>query len=182
VTATPTRVVVRHATSADLESVIALRMALLREYRDHPVYGRLRADAETRARPAFAAQLASASEAIILAEIGREAVGLLRCVDVIGAPMLDPERYCYVSSVYVQPAFRRRGILRHLLEAAEAWCRQRGLTEMRLHNVDTREAAVATWDALGFAVVEQVRVLRFDDLALHHGDDGQAGHGHSARS
>jgi hypothetical protein len=30
---------------------------------------------------------------------------------------------------------------------------------MRLHNVGTREATAAAWDALGFKVVEQVRVF-----------------------
>ena len=171
---------VRRATPADLDTVIALRLALLREYHDHPVYGRLRPDAESRARPTFAAQLASSAEVIFLALEHGAAVGLLRCVDVPGAPMLLPDRYCYVSSVYVQPEFRRRGALRALLAAAETWCRERGLTEMRLHNVDTSSSAVGAWDALGFEVVEQVRVLRFDDLATH---PSSAEHGHStARS
>jgi len=168
---------VRRATSADLDTVIALRVALLREYRHHPVYGRLRPDAEARARPAFATQLASTMEAIFLALEDGEAVGLLRCVDIVGAPMLLPERYCYVSSVYVKPEYRRRGMLRAMLASAESWCRERGLTEMRLHNVDTSQTAVGTWDALGFEVVEQVRVLRFDDLAGHHA--GEPGRHHS---
>ena len=172
---------VRRASSADLETVIALRIALLREYHSHPVYGRLRADAEMRARPAFATQLTSAMEAIFLAEDGGEAIGLLRCVEVVGAPMLLPERYCYVSSVYVRPEFRRRGVLRAMLAAAETWCRDRGLTEMRLHNIDTSETAVSAWDALGFDVVEQVRVHRFGEVAMHSPTDPHRGHS-SARS
>jgi ribosomal protein S18 acetylase RimI-like enzyme len=162
---------VRRASPADLETVIALRVALLREYQEHPVYGRLRTDAEARARPAFAAQLDSPAEAIFLAEENREAIGILRCVDVIGAPMLMPDRYCYVSSVYVKPAHRHRGVLRSMLETAERWCHERGLTEMRLHNVDTSDSAVGAWDALGFAVVEQVRLLRLD-TALHGANSG----------
>ena len=70
-----------------------------------------------------------------------------------------PDRYCYVSSVYVRPEHRRQGVLRELFQHARAWCRARGLTEMRLHNVG-RAATTAAWDALGFEVVEQVRVLR----------------------
>ena len=71
-----------------------------------------------------------------------------------------PERYCYVSSVYVKPAYRRRGILQALMERARAWCGERGLTEMRLNNVGERASAAAAWDSLGFGVVEQVRLLR----------------------
>ena len=44
------------------------------------------------------------------------------------------------------------------MAAAERWCRERGLDEMRLHNVAGSEAAERAWDALGFEVVEQVRV------------------------
>lgn len=153
---------VRRATVNDLDAVVRLRVALLREYADHPVYGRLRKDAELRARPVFAAQLASDSEAIFLADADGHAVGLLRCVDTPASPLLLPERYCYVSSVYVEPTHREHGVLRALLARARDWCEQRGLTEMRLHNVGTNAGAAAAWDALGFEVVEQVRLLRFE--------------------
>jgi len=110
-------------------------------------------------------------EAIFLAFARGEAVGVIRCVDVTGAPMLEPERYCYVSSAYVKPQFRRRGILREMLASARDWCRERELTEMRLHNVDTSASAISAWDALGFEVVEQVRMLRLDADALELASD-----------
>lgn len=151
---------VRDATLADLSTVVDLRIALLRENSDHPIYGRLRRDAEARASDAFAAQLDAMNETMFLAEDGDEAVGILRCVDATGSPLLNPLRYCYVSSVYVRPHARRAGVLRALMDRAIAWCRDRGLDEMRLHNVPDSDAAAA-WDALGFDVVEQVRARRF---------------------
>ena len=154
--------VVRRATAADLDIVVTLRIALLREYADHPVYGRLRPDAERRARPIFAAQLDSENEVIFLAERDGAVVGLLRCVETAASPLLLPERYCYVSSVFVTPGHRRRGVLQEMLLRARDWCEERGLTEMRLHNVGTRDSAAAAWDAVGFEVVEQVRLLRLD--------------------
>lgn len=153
-------VAVRRATAADLDTVIALRLALLREYGGHPIYGRLRPDAEQRARPMFATQLDSDNEVMFLAEEGDAAIGLIRCVESAASPLLIPDRYCYVSSVYVAPEHRRRGILRKLLERGKHWCVERGLSEMRLHNVGSRQSSAAAWDALGFEVVEQVRVLR----------------------
>ena len=149
---------------ADLDTIVALRLALLREYGDHPIYGRLRTDAEQRARPMFAAQLESTNEAIFIAEENDKPVGLLRCVESAASPLLIPDRYCYVSSAYVRPDCRRKGVLHELFERAVTWCRDRGLSEMRLHNVGTREASVAAWSALGFEVVEQVRVLKLNDL------------------
>jgi ribosomal protein S18 acetylase RimI-like enzyme len=165
---------IRRATTRDLDAVVTLRLALLREYPDHPIYGRLRPDAEMRARPVFEAQLESDNEVIFLAEHDGRAVGLLRCVDTVASTLLMPDRYCYVSSVYVHPRFRRRGVLTALLDCAREWCARRGLSEMRLHNVGSRASAAAAWDAAGFEVVEQLRVLRLDatptEAAHHHAD------------
>lgn len=161
---------VRRATSSDLDTIIALRIALLREYGEHPIYGRLRPDAERRARPIFAAQLDSDNEVIFLAEEHALPIGLIRCVETAASPLLIPDRYCYVSSVYVRPESRRQGVLRELFQRATTWCRERGLTEMRLHSVGTRQPSAAAWDALGFEVVEQVRVLHLgaEDAADAH--------------
>lgn len=149
---------VRAASPRDLEAVLALRLALLREHPDHPIYGRLRPDVTARARTLFGAQLRSPSEAIFLASLGGDTVGVLRCAESAGSPLFDPPRYAYVSSVYVRPDARRRGALRALLDAAERWALARGLDQMRLHNVSGSAGAESAWDALGFAVVEQVRL------------------------
>ena len=148
---------VRPARPRDLDSVVALRLALLREHPDHPIYGRLRSGIDRRARELFAAQLRATTETILLAELAGDVVGILRCVESVGSPLLDPDRYGYVSSAYVRPEARRRGVLRALLAEAERWCRARGLEQMRLHNVAGSAAAERAWEAMGFAVVEQVR-------------------------
>ena len=136
--------------------VVELRLALLRENGDHAVYGRLRADARDRAFDLFGGQLRSSMEAIFLAEREEGVVGILRCVDTPNSPLLYPDRYCYVSSVYVRPAARRTGVLKALLGRAREWCERRGLSEMRLHNVP-RGVAAAVWAAESFDIVEEVR-------------------------
>jgi GNAT superfamily N-acetyltransferase len=171
--------VVRRATSADLDTVVALRVALLREYGDHPIYGRLRPDVEQRARLVFGSQLDSSNEVILLAEEKHQPLGLLRCVESIASPLLIPDRYCYVSSAYVLPQHRRRGVLRALIARGVEWCRERGLTEMRLHNVGSSPSSAAAWDSMGFDVVEQVRVRRLDarpvaDLVSDFGDEASS--------
>jgi ribosomal protein S18 acetylase RimI-like enzyme len=153
---------VRPATLADLDAVVALRIALLREHAGNRVYGRLRADAPERARRLFAAQLESSHEVTLLAGRGETPVGILRCVDAAGSPLLHPARYAYVASVYVVPAERRAGVLRALMAAAEAWSRARGLGEMRLHNAADNPLAGAAWEALGFEVVEVLRVRKME--------------------
>lgn len=150
-------ITVRPAQVDDLTKIVELRLALLREYADDPLYRQLRPDAPTRARKLFQNQLTSPDETMFLAERCGKVVGILRCVDSMGSPLLFPDRYCYVSSVYVLPSERRRGVLKALVDAAECWCRDRGLEEMRLHNAPSSQTASDTWDAFGFEIVEHVR-------------------------
>ncbi|MHB1864217.1 MAG: GNAT family N-acetyltransferase [Gemmatimonadaceae bacterium] len=152
--------VVREAVAGDVDAVVALRLALLREFAGHPVYGRLHPDAEDRAPAMCAEQIASSHDVFLLAVLGGGVVGLLRCTESRASPLLLPEHFAYVSSAYVVPALRRHGVLRALLDAAEHWCAERGLDEMRLHNVSGETAGAAAWASLGFGVVEEVRIRR----------------------
>jgi hypothetical protein len=43
------------------------------------------------------------------------------------------------------------------MTAAEQWCDERGIDEMRLHNSSRSPSARQSWSALGFEVVEEVR-------------------------
>jgi ribosomal protein S18 acetylase RimI-like enzyme len=151
------RVTVRAATVKDLDTVVALRVALLREHSENPIYRRLRSDVTARARRLFTQQLNSPGEVTFLAERADRAVGILRCVESTGSPLLLPAHYAYVSSVYVLPEARRAGVLTALMEHAETWAREAGLEEFRLHSVATGAAANSAWDALGFEIVEHLR-------------------------
>jgi GNAT superfamily N-acetyltransferase len=148
---------VRAATLDDLDAVVELRLSLLGEYHDHPFYANLRPNTRERAYELYHNQIVSPFETIFIAERGGRIIGVLRCVDTPTSPVLLPERYCYVSSVYVMPGERKKGVLRGLLEAADRWCEERGLGEMRLHNSVFSSEARQAWKALGFEVVEEVR-------------------------
>jgi GNAT superfamily N-acetyltransferase len=151
-------VTVRAATADDLHTVVALRLALLRVYADQAVYGRLHPAADERAPDLCAQQMSSPRDAFFLADVGGAPVGMLRCTESNASPLLLPERFAYISSVFVRRGYRRRGVLRMLLASAREWCAARGLTQMRLHNVPGGVAAAA-WHAVGFRVVEEVRTL-----------------------
>lgn len=151
-------VTIRRATARDLDTVVALRLALLMEHASNPIYRRLATDVSARARKLFARQLESPGEITLLAERDGKIVGILRCVESSGSPLLSPEQYAYVSSVYVDPNVRRTGVLRALLARAESWAKSVGLDEFRLHSVADGEAANKAWDALGFEIVEHLRV------------------------
>lgn len=151
---------VRQATPDDLPVVVELRLALVAEHADNIIYGRTRRDMRSRARHLYLSQLRSMREVTLLAERHDRVVGILRCVDSAGHPLLLPDRYGYISSVYVRPASRRHGVLSALMRAAEDWCRQRGIDELRLHNAADNPLSNAAWDAFGFQVAEHLRVRR----------------------
>src|SRR5215470_3440046 len=56
------RVTVRRAESGDLATVVSLRLALLREYGDHPLYGELAPDVLDRAFDLYHSQIVAADE------------------------------------------------------------------------------------------------------------------------
>ncbi len=153
---------VRAATPDDLPVVVELRLALVAEHGQNVIYSRTRRDIKTRARQLYLSQLHSPREVTLLAEHNHEVVGILRCIDSVGHPLLHPERYGYISSVYVRPAARRHGVLSALMLAAERWCMDRGLYELRLHNAVDNPVANATWDAFGFEIAEHLRVRRLN--------------------
>ena len=143
---------------ADAERIAELRLALLGEHRSNAIYSRVRRDAPARAIELTRSQLESDRETMFVATSGERIVGLLRCVDQRGHRLLRPSRFALISTVYVEPAARRKGVLRSLMKAAIGWSRARGLTEMRLQNAIDNPLALAAWDALGFRVVEQIRL------------------------
>jgi ribosomal protein S18 acetylase RimI-like enzyme len=66
-----------------------------------------------------------------------------------------------VTTAYVRPEFRRRGVLSQLLREVLHWCRRRDLDELRLQCKASNRSALTAWRALGFretALVLQRRV------------------------
>jgi ribosomal protein S18 acetylase RimI-like enzyme len=149
--------VVRAAGESDVDVVVALRLQLLAEEARSPLLARPRSDVAEQALLLTRAQLASRTEVILLATEADSAIGLLRCSVSRGARLVRPSRYGFITSAYVHPAHRRRGILRAMLAEAEGWCRARGLREVRLHCTVENAEGNASWEALGYRPAEVVR-------------------------
>src|SRR5262245_1440843 len=58
----------------------------------------------------------------------------------------------YVEGIFVQPAFRRRGIARKLIEAAERWAVSKGCSEFASDCYIDNEASIRLHQNLGFSV------------------------------
>lgn len=65
----------------------------------------------------------------------------------------------YIEAWYVNPSYRRTGIGRRLIEAAERWARSRGCTEMGSDAELGNEVSHCAHAALGYS--EVVRLVLF---------------------
>jgi GNAT superfamily N-acetyltransferase len=70
----------------------------------------------------------------------------------------------FVYNVYVEPAHRRRGVARALLEALHGWARGRGLGALALH---ASEDGRPLYEALGYLPTNEMRI---DFLAIERGE------------
>jgi len=60
----------------------------------------------------------------------------------------------YVLNVYTEPAHRRHGLARALMDAMLPWCRARGITRFALHASD---AGRPLYESLGFTGTNEMR-------------------------
>ncbi len=154
------RVVVRRAQAGDLDAVVAMRSALLEASRHNPAHQRLLPRFHDVARRLVASQLADKRCLTLIAVLGTEPIGMLRCMLSAATPLYNPPRHGYLSSVYVKPAHRRRGVLSALMRHADRWCVGQGATHMNLHCGVENRTGNAVWKALGFEAAELLRVRK----------------------
>lgn len=72
----------------------------------------------------------------------------------------DTDRVGYLEGWYVSPRFRRNGVGRALVIAAEEWARRQGCTEFASDALLDNAASAAAHHALGFTETVQIRCFR----------------------
>ena len=112
---------IRHASAADAAPVAELISRFFQEegFDVPPEAVRQRADVF----------LSEAANAVFLAEQEGVAVGVATVTTVFG---FETGRYAEVEDLYVLPAHRGRGVAAALLDAALAWCRSRGCSDVEV--------------------------------------------------
>ena len=70
------------------------------------------------------------------------------------------DRVAYLEGWYVAPEWRRRGVGKALLEAAEAWATSQGCTEFGSDALLENETSAAAHRALGFEETVQIRCFK----------------------
>src|SRR5215475_6297894 len=65
-------------------------------------------------------------------------------------PYLKHTRQAYLGLMYVDPAFRGRGVNAELLKALCSWCRTQGVLELRLEVYPDNASALRAYEKAGF--------------------------------
>ena len=146
----------RPATVDDLECILHHRRSMFADMNEGSEADR---DAMIAvARPFIAAGLVDGSYRGWLIEIAGDVVagGGVAIVPYQPTP-LDPVCHrAFVLNVYTEPAFRRQGLARMLMETIVAWCRQEGFRSLSLHASDDGRPL---YDSLGFQPTNDMRLV-----------------------
>jgi aminoglycoside 6'-N-acetyltransferase I len=148
---------VRHAEAADADQWLRLRAALWPEEDPSGL-----ADDVTRFFQSPGDGQGSEPEAVLVASVGRD-------LSLVGFAELSRRAYaegCNTSPVgflegwYVEPGYRRHGIGRALVAAAEQWARSLGCREFASDAVAENMLSAAAHKAIGFEEVGLIRCFR----------------------
>lgn len=146
---------VRAATAADAAVVAHHRVAM---FRDMGVLGAADGAAlEVASRLYLARALADGEYRGWLVEadgVGVAGGGLVLRLLLPRPGYLDGGTEAYVLNVYTEPAHRRRGLARRLMDAILVWCDAEEVSRVSLHASDEGRALYA---ALGFAATNEMR-------------------------
>ena len=103
--------------------------------------------------------------ALFVAENGDDIVGLVH-IDIRMAPeirIMVPRRYACISDVIVREGFRRRGIGESLVERAQNWARDKGVTIVELNVYEFNRAAIAFYEKLGYTAASRKMWKKLSD-------------------
>lgn len=103
----------------------------------------------------FTAQMRSDAMAWFVAEDGGAIAGTSCATVPTGSGYIYKKPIATLSGIYVDPAYRGRGIARALTNAAIEWCRHRGCSTIRLVASD---AGRPLYESLGFVPGAEMRL------------------------
>ncbi len=148
---------VRRASPGDLDLVLRHRRRMFEDmgYRDVATLDVMQAAAE----PFMAQGLADGSYRGFLVEDERGDVvagGGVALVPFQPHPRDPTSRRAFILNMFTEPAHRRRGLARRLMQAMVTWCREQGFQAVSLHASDEGRPL---YEALGFTPTNEMRLL-----------------------
>ncbi len=145
-------IVIRPAREADIEAISRLFEQGDAWHRQH-LPDLFRLPEETGRDVQYIRGLLACDEAaLFLADDEGELVGMVNVLinHARDIPILVPRRYAVVDHVIVDDRYRRQGIGRRLMEAAETWAGQQGIRDIELNVFEFNQGAIVLYEKLGY--------------------------------
>jgi GNAT superfamily N-acetyltransferase len=148
---------IRRGTAEDIPVILRHRMAMMAEMgMGNPEAN----DAYAGLFPPFARRMMTEGfyhQWMVDTESGETvAGGAVYIVPWLGGPHDLRQQRVFIVNVFTEPAYRRRGIARRLMETMLAWCRDQGYRQVRLYASDMGRPLYA---AMGFEPTHEMRYL-----------------------
>lgn len=151
----PDHIRYRTITTDDFPTALELRAAMVRELSGedpdmtHPGWRR-------RYEEFYGSRMAADEAALFFADEGAETIGMAAVyLQVTHRTSIFSQPSAYVSNVFVDPAFRRRGIAAELMQRTIAWAKAKGCANVRLR---TSSMGRPLYASLGFVQSEELEL------------------------
>lgn len=149
---------IRPATQADILTIVAHRRKMFEDMRVAPPEAIERGN--EAAIPWIAERLASEYYRgwLMVNEAGEVVAGAgLMLIDWPPGPIDHTATRGYILNVYTEPAYRRRGLAKRLVQALMDWCYDHDIYTVTLH---ASEAGRPIYESLGFKASNEMRIMR----------------------
>lgn len=115
----------RKATKEDIDLLVSQRLEFIKVYEDNEKYGTIKENCYTYFKKAFANNTCD----VVLAEENGTCIGtgIVFYYDSVPSPFNITGKNSYITSMYVEPSYRRRGIGAELLERVIECVKTRGV-------------------------------------------------------
>jgi ribosomal protein S18 acetylase RimI-like enzyme len=162
--------VIRRATDRDIEALIRLYTEF-HEFHVRGVPDRLRLpDSSDNAGdtefPKILGELLHRDDvAIFVVEIGSALVGLTEVYlrEDTPNPYIIVHRYGHIQCLMVSVPYRKTGLGKQLVMAAQEWARERGATEMQLYAWEFADGPLHFYEKLGYRTLKRLLVVDIAD-------------------
>jgi GNAT superfamily N-acetyltransferase len=143
------------STSGDLEIILAHRREMFREMGGD--YEKKLDTFDNASRAYFEKALGDGSYYGVLCKVDGETVagGGVLIAAWPGSPINFDARRAWILNLFVEPAYRRRGIARSIMDTLIEWCRLNGFQSVALH---ASEYGRTLYEKMGFVGTSEMRL------------------------
>ena len=144
------KISIREATEDDLPEVVELWGMLARHHETISDDFKLAWDSKRKWADYLERKFSEISTKLVVADEDGDLVGFMLCLLSPNTPIFKERKIGVITDVYVQEAFRRKGVTNKMLDVAVKWFKKNKVRSVQLAVAHDNLEARAVWRSLGF--------------------------------